>query len=172
MKMKSIILASLFLLASAFTCLAQRGESEPSKPKGPILNKDMPIKRPVLAFPDLKVANVQPSGNKATVTVANVCGGKAKAVRVEITIYKGAGKNSGVDLYVSNDLPPLAGNSSEKYDFNLTSSDKVHSFDGRYLRVVVDPTDKVKEAIEGNNWWETSEAPFPDAAGSCNPKSK
>jgi subtilase family serine protease len=143
------------------------------KPNGQIPNKNVPRKTPLfLALPDLKVTSVQPSGSKATVTVTNQCPGKASAVRVEITIYKGADKNSGVDLYISNDLPPLAGNSSEKYDFNLTSSDKVKSFDGRYLRAVVDPTDKVKEAIEGNNWWETQEAPFPDPADACKPKSK
>lgn len=172
MKIKTLILANLFLLASASTCLAQRVETQQPKPNGPILNKDVPRHPPVLVLPDLKVTNVQAAGSKATVTVTNQCSGKANAVRVEIAIYKGADKSSGVDLYIGNDLPPLAGNSSEKYDFNLTSSDKVKSFDGRYLRAVVDPSNKVKEAVETNNWWETSEAPFPDPAGVCNPKSK
>ena len=43
------------------------------------------------------------------------------------------------------------------------------TFSGRYVRVEVDETNKIKEAVETNNWWETGAAPFPDPVNSCDP---
>src|SRR3954469_20097235 len=130
-------------------------------------------------LPDLKVVDVKisgPGGNTATVYVQNVCSGYVNPshIRVQMTIYKGPSKSSGVDIYTYGELqawPTTPTNTGSMGVFALTSLDKIKSYKGRYIRVDVDPDNKVAETIETNNWWETGAAPFPDPSNHCTPKS-
>jgi hypothetical protein len=134
---------------------------------------------PSPGLPDLKVVNVKisgPGGNTATVYVQNVCSAYVipSHIRVKMTIFKGANKSSGADIYTYGVLQ--AGSTTPKDTgskgvFTLTSFDKIKSYNGRYIRVDVDPDNTVAETIETNNWWETGAAPFPDPSDHCNPKS-
>ena len=133
---------------------------------------------PSASLPDLKVTDVQiggNGGNKATVIISNACNGDVQAsgsIRVKLTIYKGADKSSGVDYYTYGNMAPLAGNTSSNFITMLSHLDKAQSFNGRYLRVDVDPDNTIKEIVESNNWWETGAAPFPEHSGYCSPKSQ
>jgi hypothetical protein len=133
---------------------------------------------PSASLPDLKVTEVQiggNGGNKATVIISNACGGDVPAsgsIRVKLTIYKSADKTSGVDYYTYGNLAPLTGNTSSKFIATLSHLEKVQSFNGRYLRVDIDPDNTIKEIVESNNWWETGAAPFPEHSGYCSPKSQ
>src|SRR5205823_2279573 len=112
-----------------------------------------------------------PDGNTATVFVSNVCNGNvSKTIRIQMNIHGGADKTSKGGLYISDNMPPLAGNKSSTYVFVLSHNDTVTRCKGRYLRVDVDSDNTIKEAIETNNWWETGAAPFPDPSNSCKPK--
>ena len=126
------------------------------------------------SLPDLRVTDVKidNGGTRATVTIANVCNGDVQAgpIRIRMVIYKGAKRSSGPDLDLYGNLGPLAAHKSSNYIFQLSPSLKVSNFNGRYLRVEVDPDDTIKESVETNNWWETAELPFPDPADSCDPK--
>jgi hypothetical protein len=128
-------------------------------------------------LPDLKVTDVKIGGiggDTATVFVSNVCNGNVltKTIRIRIIIYKGADKNSGEAHRMENDfLPALAANTSSTQPFSLGPPSGIKSFNGRYIRVEVDPDNQIKETIETNNWWETGAAPFPDGSDHCNPKS-
>jgi hypothetical protein len=128
------------------------------------------------SLPDLKVIDVQiggNGGNKATVIISNECNGDVPAsssIRIKMAIYKDADKKSGVDYYLYGNLAPIAANTNSKSIFVLSSSDKVKSFNGRYLRVDVDPDNTIKEVVESNNWWETGAAPFPERSGYCTSK--
>lgn len=163
MKMNAILLAGLLVLAAASQSLAQvgRGGGE----------------TPVRLLPDLKTSLVSAAGTKAIVRVVNVCRGDAPAARVRLTVSFGADKNSGAGLTMEDDVPPLAGTASTKIGkksadivFTLDASDKVKSFDGKFIRLNVDPLDKIKEASEGNNWNEKgvgAAQPFPEKGGYC-----
>jgi hypothetical protein len=130
-------------------------------------------------LPDLKVVDVKisgPNGNTATVYVQNVCSGYVMPshIRVKLTIFKGAAKTSGADLYTYGVLQPWPTTPKDTGSmgvFALTHLDKFTSYKGRYIRVDVDPDNKVAETIETNNWWETGAAPFPDPSNHCSPKS-
>jgi hypothetical protein len=141
------------------------------------------------ALPDLIVTDVQiggTGGNKATVFVSNVCNGDvtADSITIKLIIYKGPDKTSGVAFPLEHVLAPLAGNTSSTYVFDLSMADKVKSFNGRYIRVDVDPYNKIKETIKTNNWFEMGPgrfgpdsgdykaAPFPNPPDSCKPKSQ
>jgi hypothetical protein len=134
---------------------------------------------PSPGLPDLKVIDVKISGsggNIATVYVQNVCSAYVipSHIRVKMTIFKGANKSSGVDLYTYGVLQAWSitpKDTGSKGVFALTSLDKIKSYNGRYIRVDVDPDNTVAETIETNNWWETGAAPFPDPSDHCNPKS-
>lgn len=127
------------------------------------------------SLPDLRVTDVQVdgTGHKATVTIANVCNGDVPSdskLKVQMIIYKGAAQASGADYYVlSGILAPLAAHTTAKVDIALLPTYRVNSFKGRYLRAEVDPFNTIKESVETNNWWETSELPFPDPVDSCDP---
>ena len=135
---------------------------------------------PSPGLPDLKVVDVKisgPGGNTATVYVQNVCSGYVNPshIRVQMIIYKGPSKSSGADLYTYRELqawPTTPTNTGSMGVFALTSLDKIKSYKGRYIRVDVDPDNKVAETIETNNWWETGAAPFPDPSNHCTPKSQ
>jgi hypothetical protein len=133
---------------------------------------------PSPGLPDLKVVDVKisgPGGNTATVYVQNVCSGYVLPyrIKVKLTVFKGAAKSSGADLYkyvVLEAWSTTPKDTGSKGVFVL-SSDKIKSYNGRYIRVDVDPDNTVAETIDTNNWWETGAAPFPDPSNSCNPKS-
>jgi hypothetical protein len=138
-------------------------------------NKNTP---PAPGLPDLKVVDVKisgPGGNTATVFVQNVCSGYVLPyrIRVKLTVFKGADKSSGVELYQERALEAWSTNPKDtgsKGAFVLSST-KIKSYHGRYIRVDVDPDNKVGETIKSNNWWETGAAPFADPSDHCNPKS-
>ena len=124
-----------------------------------------------ITLPDLIIQNVEIVGNTATVHVFNRCTGNGGPAKVDMTIYKGADKKSGWESRLSADLPPLMGNSKAAVVIELKSYPSVSTttFSGRYVRVEVDLTNQIKEAVESNNWWETGAGPFPDAGNSCSP---
>jgi hypothetical protein len=134
---------------------------------------------PSPGLPDLKVVDVKisgPGGNTATVYVQNVCSAYVipSHIRVKMTIFKGANKASGPDLYTYTVLEPwptTPKDTGSKGVLALTSLSKIKSYTGRYIRVDVDPDNTVAETIETNNWWETGAAPFPDPSNHCSPKS-
>lgn len=134
---------------------------------------------PSPGLPDLKVVDVKISGpgeNTATVYVQNVCGGYVipSHIRVKLTIFKGADKASGADLYTYGELQGWSTtpkDTGSKGVFALTSLFKIKSYHDRYIRVDVDPDNTVAETIETNNWWETGAAPFPDPSNHCSAKS-
>jgi len=127
-------------------------------------------------LPDLRIVSVKiigPGGNTARVVVSNACNGNVleKKIRIRVNFYKGAGTNSGFDYEIDRDIwVPLAGNTSLTFDFSLLPSEKIKSFNGRYIRVELDPDNYIKETIETNNWWETGAAPLPNGSDSCKPK--
>jgi hypothetical protein len=165
MKLKNVCAASLFmLLATAATARAQVVEK-----RGNL----------VVYLPDLKVSLLSAAGDKAVVRVTNVCKGDAKPSRVSLWIYGGADKKTNYGV-LEEDVPALVGTSSTKLGgkksadvtFSLkvfALGEKIKTFSGKFLRVQADPQDKIKEASEGNNWWEPVAQPFPDKGGYCDP---
>ncbi|PYS46753.1 MAG: hypothetical protein DMF68_18165 [Acidobacteria bacterium] len=130
------------------------------------------------SLPDLKVTDVQihgNNGNRLTITISNSCNGDVPAsslIRLQLFVYENADKKK-IDLIFAVDQAPLAGNTSSTYILDLSQFNySLKSFDHKYLRVEVDPGNKIKEASESNNWWETGAAPFPEKNGYCNPKSQ
>jgi hypothetical protein len=122
-------------------------------------------------LPDLVIQSVELVDNKATVTILNKCEGTAGTSSIRIEIY-GLGKNPAVQLGWDVGIPPIDGKGVfKKIIFVPGSSDESspQTFKGRKVRFVVDAHNKLKEAVETNNWWETGAAPFPDPANSCNP---
>lgn len=123
----------------------------------------------IAPLPDLVIQSVELNNTKATVTVFNKCNGRSDAAKLEMLLYLGP-KKSGGGGGVSTDVPPLVGNTGAKIVIDLNVSKiSIPSFNGRYLRLDIDPSNKIKEAVETNNWWETGAAPFPDPVNSCNP---
>lgn len=120
-------------------------------------------------LPDLVIQSAEITNNTATVYVFNKCKGSSAQAMLDMTTYKGADKNSGWESRIGTVVPALAGNTGAKLIFDLKkySSVSTTTFAGRYVRLEVDLTNKVKEAVETNNWWETGAGPFPDPANSC-----
>ncbi len=94
MKIKLIILSSLLLLASAYTCVAQVG---PSQPNGPVGNKNVPNKPPPTfsKLPDLIVTSVKAKnddldGGEVVVVVKNQGNGQADSTSLSLYINDGA----------------------------------------------------------------------------------
>ena len=156
MKSRNILLAGLLVLAAMSPSLAQvgRGGGE----------------TPVRLLPDLKIAQVSAKGNQAVVRVANVCKGNAGPAEVSLTVYYGASKKTKEAEILKKKTPPLAGlNTSigqRSADIVFTlDSPNVKTFDGKFIYVVIDKTNAIKEASEGNNWYERGEGaaqPFPE----------
>jgi hypothetical protein len=120
-------------------------------------------------LPDLVIQSVEVGTDTATVSVFNKCNASSAASRLNVTIYKGADKKSGPVSLLGEDVPPLKGNTQAKIILHTLGLASTSSFKGRYMRLEVDPTNAIKEAVETNNWWETGAAPFPDPVNSCNP---
>ena len=158
MKTKVMLLVVMLLICGAVKRATAQGKPE-----------KMPDNKLARYLPDLAVSLTSVSDTKAVVTVYNKCKAKAGPSSVFIIIYKGATKSSGADLYVGNDLSPLAPGEKINVTITLGADSKVKSFAGRFLRVVVDQSNTVKEASEGNNWWEPNAQPFPEKVGYCDP---
>jgi hypothetical protein len=122
-------------------------------------------------LPDLVITSVEIVNDAAKVTVLNRCKGYSGQAEVDLTVYKGADKKSGWQSSFGEKVPALAPNTSAKIvlDLKIHHSVSATTLSGRYLRIEVDMTDAIKEAVETNNWWETGVVPFPDSANSCSP---
>ena len=145
MKIKLIMLASLLVVISAYTCAAQVG---PSKPNGPVDGKDVPNKLPPAAskrLPDLVVMTTQES---------NLDNGQ---VRLKVrNLGKGASDRSDVELKVSfasqppvrvvSGVPPMPAGSWEIVTFDLKQSIVQAAF-----CMTVDSLKTVRESNEKNN---------------------
>jgi len=134
-------------------------------------NNKQTIKVAVHHLPDLVIQSVEITNYTATAYVFNKCTGSADPAKLDMTIYKGADKKSGWESILGADVPLLAGNTGAKIIIDLKKYPSVSttSFGGRHVRLEVDRTEKIKETVESNNWWETGAAPFPDPANSCEP---
>jgi hypothetical protein len=159
MKMNTILLAGLLVLAAASQSLAQVGRGGAT---------------PVRLLPDLKILLVSAKGNQAVVRVQNVCKGDAPATKLFMFIYKGASKGSSLDSFRSEDVPPLIGANSTK--IGKSSADMAitlpagTTLDGKFIRLEVDRFNTVKESSEGNNFYEKgtdAAQPFPEKPGYC-----
>ena len=88
--MKTIILASLFLLASACNCFAQGvGKAGPSQPNGPVGPKNVPNKlppRPAQPLPDLVYQGWTAQGYMLAIEVRNDGIVETKSFVVETTV--------------------------------------------------------------------------------------
>jgi subtilase family serine protease len=121
-------------------------------------------------LPDLIIQSVEIINNKASVTVLNRCKGYASPAKVDMIVYKGADKKSGWESVVSDSVPALAPNASAKIVIDLNKySVYTKTLSGRYVRIEVDMTNAIKEAVETNNWWESGVGTFASPASSCNP---
>lgn len=145
-----LLVATLLLFGTASLATAQIGKD----PKGPL----------VKLLPDLVVSvNWNKTESKANVTVKNICKGKSAPTTVVIFVY-GSKSSPTYTSLISDGVPGLAPG-------GLYS----HLFSSGYLKnpirikVVVDYENKVKEAAEGNNWWEPNAQPFPQKGGYCDP---
>jgi hypothetical protein len=120
-------------------------------------------------LPDLVIQSVEITKDTATVYVFNKCKGSSPEATLDLTTYKTGDKQSGWESRIGTKVPALEGNTGAKVVFELKkwSSVMTTTFAGRYIRVEVDLTNKIKEAVETNNWWETGVGPFPDPANSC-----
>jgi hypothetical protein len=134
-------------------------------------NSCAPVKTPPPdALPDLRITNVTISGGRMFVEIKNQCKGKAAANRLRLYLYGGPTKGSSGGEELEADVPELNPGAKADVVFDLkASSSKFATFGDKYFRLEVDTYQKVKESIEGNNYWEKSAIPFPDPANGCNP---
>lgn len=158
-------MACLLLIAGSLfqsTAQAQEGNPKIKIPKGPI-NLEAYL-------PDLRISSVKVNGTKAVVEIWNQCKGAAPASRLNLQLYKGSKKESGVAGIYEFDVPALAGGAKTTVTIDGSKTGSVtYTFEGKYYRFELDPQNKIKEAVEGNNWFETTSAPFPDSESSCAP---
>ncbi len=155
MKTKMMIAAG-FLLVLALSGAAARVQAQASEDKRP---------KPVANRPDLAVGGqFKAESSEMWARITNKCKGRSARTTVKLIIYKGATKNSGVEKSIAQAVLPLGPGESE--DYRLYQWDGLQ---GRYLRLEIDPTNTVREASEGNNWWEPDAQPFPEKGGYCDP---
>jgi hypothetical protein len=150
MKNKITLLVVTLLLFG--TASLASGQKTGKDPKGPL----------VKLLPDLVViVNWNKTEGEANVTVKNICKGTSVPTSVIIFVY-GTENSTKYTAMLSDGVPVLAPGGSYS-----------HLFSSGYLKspikVVVDYEHKVKEAAEGNNWWEPNAQPFPQKGGYCNP---
>jgi subtilase family serine protease len=144
MKLKLIMLASLLLVVSAYTCVAQVG---PSKPNGPVGGKDVPNKPPPTAskLPDLVVMTTK-GGNldngEVTVMVKNQ--GKGLSARSDVELSVSYASQPPVSIVHS--VVPMQPGSTETITFDLKQSIVQAAF-----CTTVDSLKKVTESNEKNN---------------------
>jgi hypothetical protein len=119
---------------------------------------------PAKLLPDLVVGvKWNKAEGKANVTIRNICKGKSAPTGVTIFVY-GSNDSPSYSTAISNGIPGLAPGGSYSHLFSsgyLTNPVRI--------KVVVDYENKVKEAAEGNNWWEPNAQPFPQKGGYCDP---
>ena len=163
-RLKPIFVTSFLLLTgilAASTAQAQKTNPDLNIPKGPIK----------VYLPDLRITNVSINGGKMDVEVTNMCKTAAGTNRLMLVVNEGPDKKSKAGEQIELDVPPLQ--PLEKvtmtYDMKQYNS-KYTTFIGRFYRLVVDSTNKVKEAQEGNNYFEKGAIPFPNGPHSCDPK--
>ena len=165
MKTKTMLIMILLVIAGAlFQSAAQAQEGNPKikVPKGTINLETY--------LPDLRINSVKVSGTKAVVEVWNRCKGAAPKSRLKLKLYKGSSKESGEAMIFEFDVPAIAGGAKTTVTIDIASSTAVtYTFEGKYYRFEIDPSNKIKEAVEYNNWFETTSAPFPDSESSCAP---
>jgi hypothetical protein len=160
MKSKIMLLvATLLLFGTASLASAQKVEKDPNGPLG----KDK-SKYPVKLLPDLVVsAKWNKAEGELTVTISNICKGKMeKPATIFIFPYTDKSKQS--YTVISNGFPALG--PGGKYTKVFTSG---YIKGAVHMRVVVDYDNKIREASEGNNWWEPVGVPFPEKGGYCDP---
>ena len=149
------------------TCAALFQLSVQAQGGKPLTRVPNPSKLVVL-LPDLRISKVTVAGSKAEVEIWNRCKGAAAHSYLSLTLYKGSSKDSGMEGLWGFDVPAIAAGSKTTVSIDLSKvGGASHSFEGKYYRFEVDPENKIKETVEGNNWFERNAAPFPDAANSC-----
>ena len=160
-----MFMAVLLVVAGALfqsTAQAQEGNQKIKVPNSPINRATY--------LPDLRINSVKVSGTKADVEVWNRCKGAAPASRLRLELYKGSTKESGVAIIFEFDVPALAGGAKTTVTIDASKTGGVsYTFEGKYYRFEIDPQNKIKEAVEDNNWFETTRSPFPDSESSCAP---
>lgn len=164
MRLKPIFITSFLLLAvvlAASTAQAQKPNPKLEIPKGPIK----------IFLPDLRITNVSINGSKMDVEVTNMCKAAAGGNRLVLLLNEGPDKKSKLGEQVGLDVPPLKAGEKTTMTYDMQQyGSKYTTFIGRYYRLVVDETNKVKEAQEGNNYFEKGAIPFPNGPNSCDPK--
>jgi hypothetical protein len=144
MKIRLIMLASLLLIVSAYTCVAQVG---PSKPNGPVGGKDVPDKPLPTAskLPDLVVMTIK-GGNldngEVTVMVKNQGNGWSARSDVELSVSYA----SQPPVSIVHALVPMQPGITETVTFDLKQSIVQGAF-----CTTVDNLKKVMESNEKNN---------------------
>ena len=160
-RFKPIFVTSFLLLAgvlAASTAQAQKTNPKLELPKGPIK----------VFLPDLRITNVSINGGKMDVEITNMCKPAAGGNRLTLSLNDGPDKKSKPGEQVELDVPPLRGGEKTTMTFDMQQyQSKYTTFTGRYYHLVVDSTKKVKEAQEGNNYFDKGAIPFPNGPYSC-----
>jgi hypothetical protein len=164
MRIKPIFVTSFLLLAvvlAVSTTQAQKRNPNLEIPKGPIK----------VFLPDLRITTVSINGGKMNVEVTNMCKPAAGGNRLVLLLNEGPDKKSKVGEQVELDVPPLKGGEKTTLTYDMQQyGSKYTTFIGRYFHLVVDGTNKVKEAEEGNNYYDKGAVPFPNGPHSCDAK--
>ena len=163
MKNKIVLLAAmLFLLGAASLASAQKVEKDPRGPLG----KDK-SNYPVRLLPDLVVGIENQFSSQVIVRVTNKCKGTAADSYVSMKLPNDLGS----PVFIGKNVKSLAPGESGLITFTIPDAlkPKLKSFENKWIRMEIDPQNKVKEASEGNNWWEPNAQPFPEKNGYCDP---
>ncbi len=120
---------------------------------------------PVKPLPDLVVGIENQFSSQVIVRVTNKCKGKSAGSYVSMMLPDDKGAN----VFIGKNIKSLAPGESGLITFYIPKNLKLKSFENKWIRLVVDPQNKIKEASEGNNWWEPTAQPFPEKGGYCDP---
>ena len=162
-RLRPIFVTSFLLLAVGLT--ASTAQAQKTNPKLEI-PKD-PIK---VFLPDLRITKVSINGGKMDVEVTNMCKVAAAGNRLILLVHEGPDKSSKPGLQAELDVPPLKGGEKTTLTYDMLKYKKYTTLIGRFYRLDVDGSNKVKEAQEGNNYFEKGAVPFPNGPNSCDPK--
>lgn len=166
MKNKTTLLSIIAaLLVVALTAMEGSAQTHGKAPKGPQGNDGS--RRAVKLLPDLTVSLENQFSSQVIVRVTNKCKGQAQSSYVSMTLPD----DSGAKVYIGKEIKALGPGESGAITLYIPESlkPKLKSFDNKWIRVDVDPQNKIKEASEGNNWWEPKAQPFPEKGGYCDP---
>lgn len=134
----------------------------------PLIKVPNPATKLVVLLPDLRISKVTVAGSKAEVEIWNRCKGAAAHSYLSLTLYQGSSKDSGMEGLWGFDVPAMAAGAKTTISIDLSKvGGASHSFEGKYYRFEIDPENKIKETVEGNNWFERNVIPFPDSTTSC-----